>query len=129
MDEEYIQKRDLMLDKNEEGWFSREELAQAIDALVQEARLDEADKAIWLYRNSPQAFYIRQKKRRAELMPEEEQLHLKDRVMHDFSKVYGTVTGKRLKEPYRYRVLWDGDDFTEDWYKREVLVKVEGEQS
>lgn len=33
---DYIKKRDEILDKNEDGWFSRQELAQAIDALVLE---------------------------------------------------------------------------------------------
>lgn len=54
------------------------------------------------------------------------ELQLGDRVMHDFSKVHGIVTGKRLAEPYRYRVLWDGDGLKEDWYQREVLVEVVG---
>ena len=53
------------------------------------------------------------------------ELQIGDRVVHDFSRTPGVVTGKRLKEPYRYQVLWDGDHFKQDWYKREVLVKVE----
>lgn len=48
------------------------------------------------------------------------ELRIGDKVMHDYSRVRGQITGKRAKRPYRYCVLWE--DLREDWYKREVLV-------
>lgn len=51
-------------------------------------------------------------------------LQIEDRVKHDYSETSGTITGKRFKKPYRFRVLWDGPEFKEDWYEERVLEKI-----
>lgn len=51
-------------------------------------------------------------------------IHKGDTVRHDFSGEIGKVVNIRNKNPYRYCVSWNGKIGC-DWYKRDVLLKVE----
>jgi hypothetical protein len=54
-----------------------------------------------------------------------ESMSVGDRVMHDFSRVFGTIVAidrTTSNRQYPYKVQWD--DSKEDWYTRNVLIVV-----